>query len=95
MTPADIRGVGERIINVERAFNIREGIRRKDDTLPRRFREEPLTEGESKDTVFELEPMIDEYYGERGWDLETGIPITETLRRLGLDRASADLSKLK
>jgi aldehyde:ferredoxin oxidoreductase len=94
MTPAEVRGVGERIINVERAFNVREGIRRKDDTLPRRFREEPLTEGESKGTVFELEPMIDEYYGERGWDLETGIPTAETLRRLGLDRASADLSRI-
>jgi len=94
MTPAKIRRVGERIINIERAFNVREGIRRKDDTIPRRFREEPLTEGASKGTVFELEPMIDEYYGERGWDLETGIPTAETLKRLGLDRASADLSKL-
>jgi aldehyde:ferredoxin oxidoreductase len=94
MTPAEVRGVGERIINVERAFNVREGIRRKDDTLPRRFREEPLSEGASKDTVFELEPMIDEYYGERGWDLETGIPSAETLRRLGLIKASADMSDL-
>ena len=94
MTPAEIRGVGERIINIERAFNVREGIRRKDDTLPRRFREEPLTEGASKGTVFELEPMIDEYYGERGWDIETGIPTAETLRRLGLDRASVDVSML-
>jgi aldehyde:ferredoxin oxidoreductase len=94
MTPAEIKGVGERIINVERAFNVREGIRRKDDTIPRRFREEPLTAGASKGTVFELEPMIDEYYGERGWDLETGIPSVETLRRLGLDRVSADLSRL-
>lgn len=94
MTPAEIRRVGERIINIERAFNVREGIRRKDDTLPRRFMEEPLTEGASKGTVFELEPMIDEYYGERGWDLETGIPTAETLKRLGLDRASADMSRL-
>jgi len=94
ITPAEVRGVGERIINVERAFNVREGIRRKDDTIPRRFREEPLTEGASKGTVFELEPMIDEYYGERGWDLETGIPTAKTLKRLGLDRVSADLSRI-
>jgi aldehyde:ferredoxin oxidoreductase len=94
MTPAEVRAVGERIINVERAFNVREGIRRKDDTLPRRFREEPLTEGASKGTVFELEPMIDEYYAERGWDNETGVPTVETLRRLGLDRASTDLAGL-
>jgi aldehyde:ferredoxin oxidoreductase len=94
MKPAEVRRVGERIINVERAFNVKEGVRRKDDTLPRRFREEPLIEGASKDTLFEQEPMIDEYYGERGWDLETGIPSAETLRRLGLNRASADLSRL-
>jgi len=94
MTPAEIRGVGERIINVERAFNIREGIRRKDDTLPRRFREEPLKEGASKGTIFELEPMIDEYYKERGWDNETGIPTAETLKKLGLTKASADMADL-
>ena len=94
MTPEKVREVGTRIINIERAFNVKEGIRRKDDTLPRRFREEPLLEGASKGTVFEQEPMIDEYYSERGWNLETGIPDHETLRRLGLDNVSADLSRL-
>jgi len=44
--------------------------------------------------VIELDPMIDEYYGERAWDLETGKPTAEKLKRLGLDRASADLSKI-
>ena len=94
MSPADVRRVGERIVNVERAFNVREGIRRRDDTLPRRFREETLPEGASAGTVFDLEPMLDEYYDERGWDRETGIPHAETLERLGLAKAARDILSL-
>ena len=91
LSPADVRRVGERIINVERAFNVREGIRRRDDALPRRFREETLAEGASRGTVFDQEPMLDEYYDERGWDRETGIPYAETLERLGLVEAARDI----
>jgi len=94
LSPSEVRLVGERIVNVERAFNVREGIRRADDRLPRRFSEEPLTEGSSSGTVVDEKTMIDEYYEERGWDLDSGIPRPETLRRLGLDRAASDLSKL-
>ncbi len=86
--------MGERIVNIERAFIAREGIRRRDDCLPRRFREEPLREGASSGTVFDQEPMLDEYYRERGWDLETGIPSKETLERLGLGRVADDLKDL-
>jgi aldehyde:ferredoxin oxidoreductase len=90
LSPVEVRGVGERIINVERAFNVREGIRRRDDALPRRFREETLAEGASRGTVFDQEPMLDEYYEERGWDKETGIPYAKTLERLGLVEAARD-----
>ena len=91
LSPAEVRCVGERIVNLERAFIVREGIRRRDDSLPRRFREESLPEGASKDTVFDQEPMLDEYYKERGWDRETGIPTRTTLLRLGLTDAADDL----
>ncbi len=94
MSPTEVRLVGERIVNIERAFIAREGIRRRDDCLPRRFREEPLREGASSGTVFDQEPMLDEYYRERGWDLETGIPSKETLERLGLGRVADDLKDL-
>jgi aldehyde:ferredoxin oxidoreductase len=82
----EIRQVGERIVNLERLFNAREGLTRKDDVLPRRFLEEPLPEGSGPSTgsVLELEPMLDEYYQARGWDVETGLPTPETLERLGL-----------
>ena len=95
MTPAEVRLVGTRIINIERAFNVREGMRRRDDSLPRRFREEPLTEGASSGTVFDQEPMLDEYYTERGWDLKTGVPRRETLEGLGLSKAASELGKIK
>ena len=91
MPASEVRCVGERIVNIERAFNVREGIRRRDDTLPRRFREETLPEGPSKGTIFEQEPMLDEYYAERGWDPETGIPTRETLERLGLGYVASEL----
>ncbi|UCH56801.1 MAG: aldehyde:ferredoxin oxidoreductase, partial [Candidatus Bathyarchaeota archaeon] len=94
LSPAEVRRAGERIVNIERAFNVREGVRRGDDSLPRRFRKETLPEGASSGTVFDQEPMLDEYYDERGWDPETGIPQSQTLRRLGLERAAGDLSNL-
>lgn len=79
--------IGERIWNLERLFNIREGFGRKDDTLPERFLKEPLTEGPSKGNVVRLEEMLNDYYVIRGWD-EAGIPRDETLKRLGLRRLS-------
>ncbi len=81
-------------MNIERAFNAREGMRRRDDTLPRRFREEPLTEGASRGTVFDQEPMLDEYYAERGWDPYTGIPERATLERLGLSYAADEIDSI-
>jgi len=73
-------------VNLERLFIAREGITRQDDTLPRRFLEEPLPEGSGPSTgsVLELEPMLDEYYCARGWDVETGLPTKEKLEELGL-----------
>jgi aldehyde:ferredoxin oxidoreductase len=82
----DVRQIGERIVNLERLFIAREGITRKDDTLPSRFLHEPLPEGSGPSTgsVVELEPMLDEYYRARGWDVETGLPSQEKLDELGL-----------
>ncbi|MGL5512563.1 MAG: aldehyde ferredoxin oxidoreductase family protein [Sporomusa sp.] len=100
-TGQDFSGAGmqqicERVVNLERAFNVREGITRKDDTLPYRFTHEPLPadSGPSSGSVVELEPMLDEYYQARGWDVTAGIPTAQTLERLGLDRELADLRKL-
>jgi len=74
---------GERIWNLERLFNNRAGLSRKDDTLPPRMTSEPLSGGAVHGQVVELEPMLEEYYRIRGWD-EDGNPKAETLARLGL-----------
>lgn len=75
--------IGERILNVERMFNVREGFSRKDDTLPKRFLEEPLKEGSSQGQVVNLEKMLNEYYELMGWNQE-GIPTAERLGKLGI-----------
>jgi aldehyde:ferredoxin oxidoreductase len=76
----------ERIVNLERLFIGREGITRRDDTLPRRFLQEPLPQGSGPSTgsVLELDPMLDEYYRARGWDVESGLPTKQKLAELGL-----------
>lgn len=81
---------GERIVNLERAYLIREGITRKDDFLPTRFLKEPLPNGNSKGAVFEMEPMLDEYYEERGWN-SNGVPKVGKLKKLRLEYVIKDL----
>ena len=92
MSGAEVRRVGERIVNLERLFIAREGITRGDDTLPRRFLSEPLPEGSGPSTgsILELEPMLDEYYQARGWDMETGLPLADKLAELGLAEEAAE-----
>jgi aldehyde:ferredoxin oxidoreductase len=79
----EILMVGERIWNLERLFNAREGFTRADDTLPARLLQARLPGGHSKSQPVDLEPMLEEYYQLRGWD-EEGQPASETLTRLGL-----------
>ncbi|NIM44592.1 MAG: aldehyde ferredoxin oxidoreductase [Nitrososphaeria archaeon] len=76
--------IGERIVNVERLYNTREGLTRRDDRLPERYLREPLPEGPSKGQTVNLEPLLDRYYALRGWDLEKGRPSRGTLERLGI-----------
>ena len=65
---------------------------RRDDQLPARFLNETLPNGNSKGAVFEMKPMLDEYYDERGWD-KRGIPKQATLEKLGLTDVAEQLSK--
>jgi len=86
MTPSDLSTVGERIWNLVRLFNCREGFGRQHDSLPRRFTSEPLPDGPAAGHMLDEEScgkMLDEYYRLRGWDAE-GYPLPDTLQRLGL-----------
>ncbi len=77
--------IGERQLTLKRLFNVREGISRKDDVLPKRFTDEPMPEGPGKGQVVNLESLLNDYYKLRGWDQETGLPTQETLKRLSLN----------
>lgn len=78
--PKTFYEIGERIFNLERTMNCREGIGRADDTLPHRILEEVGEEGWAP---VELEKMLEKYYWLRGWD-ESGRPLPKTLERLGI-----------
>jgi aldehyde:ferredoxin oxidoreductase len=77
--------VGERVFNLERMFNVREGFGRKDDVFPERILKEPMPDGPSAGHVFEAESLLKDYYRVRGWDPKTGIPTADKLKSLGLD----------
>jgi len=83
----DLMDIGERIFNLERVFNVREGFGREADSLPKRVLETPLPEGHSKNVTVALDPMLDEYYRLRGWT-SNGIPTINTLSELKLHDAS-------
>lgn len=90
-TPEEVLAVGERVNNLAKAFNVREGFARADDTLPERLMTEPLQAGASKGQVIskeDLETMLDEYYSLRGWDVQTGVPTREKLTELRLEFAA-------
>ncbi len=90
-----MRKIGERIVNLQRAFNIREGISRKDDVLPDRFTETPAPEGADKGHIVELEKMLEEYYDLRGWDVKTGLIPKKKLYELGLGYVADELERIK
>jgi aldehyde:ferredoxin oxidoreductase len=75
--------IGERIYTLERLYNIKEGLSKKDDNLPPRFLKTPLEEGVSKDHVVPLNIMLDQYYYVRGWN-ENGVPTKKLLERLDI-----------
>src|SRR5215468_10624486 len=86
MSVDELERVGERVINLERLFNVREGVRRKDDVLPWRVMHEPIPEGPSAGMHCppeELSMMLDRYYALRGWDAD-GVPTPDRLRLLGV-----------
>jgi aldehyde:ferredoxin oxidoreductase len=78
---------GERIVNLIRVFNVREGMTSDHDVLPPRIHEDPHISGPTKGRVLPrdwFEKMKKEYYQIRGWD-EKGRPTKETLKRVGVD----------
>jgi aldehyde:ferredoxin oxidoreductase len=82
--PRELEKVGERVTTLARMFNVREGFTKKDDSLPARCLNEPLSAGPAKGHVVELDEMRAEYYQLMGWD-ENGVPTEEKVKELRLD----------
>jgi aldehyde:ferredoxin oxidoreductase len=93
--PGQLEKIGERIVTLERAFNVREGFDRQDDTLPSRFLSEPLENAgpATGQIVRKLDVLLDEYYTAIGYTLQ-GIPTVEKLRELQLNGVAKDIAKL-
>ena len=80
----DYLKIGERIWNAERIFNLKAGLDPlKDDTLPKRFLEEPMPEGPNKGHVVRLKEMLPRFYKMRGWT-EDGRVTREKAEELGI-----------
>ena len=89
----DIDVIGERAFAIKKSFNIREGWKRSDDTLPYRWMHEPQTKGPSAGYVTteeELEYMKDTYYEAKGWTKEGLIP-KKKLIELGMEDVAEEI----
>ena len=87
-TPELIK-VGERAVNIKKAFNIRCGAKPEDDTIPKMLLQ-PLPDGGTQGKVPNLKMQLDDYYRIRGWTPE-GKPTKQKLIELGLDAIAKDL----
>ncbi len=82
VTAEDLLRTGERLFTLKRLITLRLGVTRADDTLPRRFLQEPRPSGEAAGRLPDLPTMLQEYDRLRGW--EEGRPSRERLQVLGL-----------
>jgi aldehyde:ferredoxin oxidoreductase len=75
---------GRRIVTLKRLFNMRRGLSREHDRLPKLLLQ-PLADGGTEGRVPDVEALLLGAYSEYGWDAHTGSPLPETLEMLGLD----------
>lgn len=92
-SPADLRLAAERVWNVEKVFNLREGATRKDDRVPERFTRSSVELGVGTFPPVdpgEVRTLLDGYYEAHGWDRETGEPTRAKLEELGLEELASE-----
>lgn len=96
MKGSDLPTAGERMSNLARLYNIREGMTRKDDNVPPRVMKDPIPDGVAKGSFVsqqDLDILLDGYYEARGWTID-GVPKQEKLNSLKLE-AYGDIVKGK
>ena len=89
----DLLTCAERVWNLQRCFNIREGAGRKDDKFPEQLL--PMKLGGKELNKDNMDIWLNEYYDERGWDVDTGNPTKEKLLELGLSDAVNELKLMR
>lgn len=92
----DLLKTGRKIINLEKAFNVREGATRKDDYPPWRFFNEPINSGPYEGHMLDYDVfnrMLDDYYELHGWSVDNGLPTAEILKKVGLEDIAVQLQK--
>jgi aldehyde:ferredoxin oxidoreductase len=93
----DCANAAERILNIEKAFNVREGWDRSDDQPPERWVKEGKIGGPFQGNKVDLDQfhkMLAEYYERRGWNKQTGLQIRGRLEKLGLNDVAAQLEQM-
>ncbi|MCG8530123.1 MAG: aldehyde ferredoxin oxidoreductase C-terminal domain-containing protein, partial [Desulfovibrionales bacterium] len=84
LSAKELMAIGERLVNMEKLFNLTHGTCRADDNLPEVFQKKGLPSGPAKGiTVTDLSVMVDDFYRAMGWDSQ-GQPTPDTLERLRL-----------
>ena len=89
--------LGQKIMTMERCYNVREGLTREDDKLPKRLMTEALEDVTDRPNINSLEvmgPLLDQYYEMHGWDVSTGRPTRKTLLDYGLEDWTGQLEEL-
>lgn len=92
----ELQKAGERVWNIQKAFNVREGASRRDDMPPKRSLSEPILIGGKEYGPIkeeEMNTLLDQYYEEREWDIEKGVPTKQKLADLGLEDIGQDLER--
>jgi len=95
-SPDDLFKIGERIWNVEKAFNLRLGFGRESDQPSEKLQNETISNGPLKGERLHIDKyneMLDSYYVMRGWDQHTGRPKRSKLKELNLDDVADELAK--
>lgn len=92
-SPEELLQVGERVMHLERAFNVRHGLTPEDDwNVPKRIIQAPA-DGRAAGISIEpyLKGMVEEYSRLMGWDPKSGKPWRKTLEKFGLHSVARDL----
>jgi aldehyde:ferredoxin oxidoreductase len=91
-TTEDIMNASERVFNLTRLYNMREGITRRDDSVPMRCFVEQVPSGPTKGKTLNPEHFseaLEAFYALSGWDTKTGAPLPGKLKELGLEESTA------